>query len=358
MKILYIMSSYNLYGGTPKKTLDLMKHFRSNSVLYIYHDSYSEFKHEFEATGASIYEGFYGRNVFKHVKHLLKIIDEEKIDIVQTQFSMGETFGYFLKKFRPNIKLVVAFVTPFKPTYFKSKLLPIFYKNVDVFVYITNYVKKAKENQFPVLKRKVGKMIFNGTERRIDNGEVTVSLKKNSLFDIAGLSDWKNIQILIEALHIIVNVKNRKDVYLYVAGDGPMRESLEKLIDSYQLKNHVFLLGYQSNVGKLLNDCDVFVHSAYAEGFGIVIPEAMLAKKPIIVSNAGALPELIMHEESGLIVDPFKAEEWSNAILRIIDDSVLSEKLALNAVKRAKQEFTKDVYVKNYETVYRELVVL
>lgn len=350
------MSSYNLYGGTPKKTLDLMKHFEKQSALYVYHDDFSELKSQFEATGGNIYEGFYGRNLFSHLKKLLSIIDEENINIVQTQFSMGETLGFLIKIFRPKVKLIVAFVASLKPSNLKGFIVYQFYKKVDYFIYISKYVKTEKIRQFTFLKKKNGKIIYNGTEERIDNGKSVIKLNGFAIFDIAGLIHLKNIQILIEALNIIINKKQRKDVYLYVAGDGRMREELETLIDKYNLQKHIFLLGYQSNVGKLLNNCDVFVHPAYAEGFGIVIPEAMLAEKPIIVSNAGALPELIENEVSGLVVEPHNAEQWANAILRIIENPQLAKKLAHNGKERAKKEFSKEKYVLNYEKLYKELL--
>lgn len=357
MKVLYIMSSYNLYGGTPKKTLDLMKHFREHSVLYVYHDAFSELKPQFEGTGGSVYEGFYGRNIFLHLKKLLSIIDKENINIVQTQFSMGETLGFLIKLIRPKVKLVVAFVGPFKPSSLKSFLITVYYRKVDSFVYISDYVKNEKNKQFSILKKKKGKIIFNGTEKRLDNGNEVAVMKRFSILDIAYLVDWKNIQILIEALNIIINTKQRKDVYLYVAGDGPMRKELETLIEKCNLQQHIFLLGYQSNVGRLLNNCDLFVHPSYAEGFGIVIPEAMLAEKPIIVSNAGALPELIENEVSGLVVEPHNAEQWADAILRIIDNPQLAEKLAHNGKERAVKKFSKEKYTINYEKLYKELLV-
>ena len=82
----------------------------------------------------------------------------------------------------------------------------------------------------------------------------------------------------------------------------------------------------------------------------------MLAEKPIIVSNAGALPELIINEESGLVVEPHNAEQWSDAILRVIDNPKLAKELASNGKKRAQKEFTKEIYTMNYENLYKELM--
>ena len=350
------MSNYSLFGGTPKKTLDLMNYFKENSSIYVYEGSFSENKNRFEESGGNVYEGVYGWNLFRHLSSLLKIIDEEKIDIVQTQFFFGEVLGYLIKLLRPKIKLIIAFVGPFKPDKFKSFISKLIYRKTNHFVYITRYVKNEKIQQFRILKRKNGSIIYNGSAVRMDSREYSPEMKTVSVLDIAGLVDWKNIQILIKAFNIIVNQYKMTDYYLYVAGDGPYRSELGKMIDEYKLQDSVFLLGYQKNVGSLLNSCDIFVHPSYAEGFGIVVPEAMLAQKPIIVSNAGALPELIENEKTGLIVEPHNPKDWANAIIQLAENPEFALQLAKNAEKNASERFSYNKFCGEYEKLYNILL--
>lgn len=355
MKILYILSVYNIYGGTPKKTLDLIKFGQNDNFLYMYESGYNQFRYLFEEAGVDITEGYYGRNLFKHVKMLLKIIDENNIQIVQTQFTMGEVLGYMIKLLRPNVKLINAFVTPFEPKGIKKQITSFIYRQVDAFVFITEYVKKEKIKQYPILDLKYSKIIFNGTEERKQTEDNYPDFQYPALLDVAGLIDWKNIGILIDAMDILVNSK-KQEVYLYIAGDGPERQTLEEKIEKARLEKYVILLGYQKNIGALLNNSDIYVHPAYAEGFGIAVSEAMMAEKPIIVSNAGALPELIINNESGLVVDSHKADQWANAILNLINNHQMSEKLANGAKSRAKEFFSIERYVKNYQDLYNSLL--
>jgi glycosyltransferase involved in cell wall biosynthesis len=357
LNILYILADLNIFGGTPKKTLDIIKYSNMNrSIVYTYKDKYKDYIFNFEDAGAVVYQGIYGRNIFKHIIKLISIMDNEHIQIVQTQFTMGEFLGFLIKIFRPNIKIICAFVTPLKTTLVKSILSRIYYKYFDYFVYVSKYVKKEKQSQLNVLTKKNGKVIYNGTDLITDEGGKFIKMKKYSLLDVAGLLEWKNIQILIEALNILVNQKNLKNIHLYIAGDGPYRPKLEMLIGKYDLYKYVFLMGYQSNIGKLLKGCDVFVHPAYAEGFGIAVVEAMMAEKPIIISNAGALPELIEHKISGLVVDPYNAEQWVDAIEQIIDNEVLTAQLVKNAKERAHTLFSVEKFVYNYQNLYKSLL--
>ena len=354
---LFIISSYNIYGGTPKKTLDLLNHFKEDCSMYSYSDQYSEHKHLFTETGAHIYEGNFRRNIYLHIKSLLHIIDTRNINIIQAQFTMGEVLCYIIKKMRPHIRIVIAFVGPFKPSILKKIMVSYIYRKMDAFVFISNYVKLEKCCQFPHLNKKLTKIIFNGTKPKQETSESFPTLHNTAILDTAGLVDWKNINILIEAMNIIINIRKHKNIFLYVAGDGPDRESLNLKISEYHLENNINLLGYQKNIVGLLNKCDIFVHPAYKEGFGIAVIEAMMAGKPTIVANAGALPELVEDQESGLIVEPFDANQWADSIIQLSQDKEKANLLSENAKTRAHNKFSTEKFIQNYDDFYHEILL-
>ena len=356
MNILYIISVYNIYGGTPKKTLDLIKHSQNNCFMYLYEDGFNEFKYLFEDAGAIITEGYFGRNVFKHVMKLLKLIDKHQIQLIQTQFTMGEILGTVVKILRPKVKLIVTFESSLTPSFLKKQILRFLYNKVDVFVFISRYVKQYKEDQFHLLANKYSEVIYNGAELRKNTKEPYPTIKSIGLLDVASLIELKNMGTLISAIDIIIHKKKYINLFLYIVGEGPQRANLERIIRTHSLENNIMLIGHQSNIGALLYDCDIFVHPSYAEGFGLAVAEAMLAGKPIIVANAGALPELIENERTGLVVDPFNAQAWSDAIIKLIENKELSKELGINAKKKAAAEFSIKKYVNNYIQLYNELI--
>ena len=355
-KVLYIMSSYNIYGGTPKKTLDLVRYFKSDAIIYVYTNNYSEFKNEYDKTGAKVVEGFYGQNLFKHCLKLHRIIRGNRIQLIHTQFTFGEIIGYFVKIFNPKTHLVIAFVGALEPPKKYRWLLNYIYKRIKNVIYISNFVKQEKEKQFPALVNKNHEVIYNGTEKR--KGEKYNFEKRQgySILAVCSLIELKNLEVVIEAMNILVHQIGRKNIFFYVAGDGIHKQRLMQLIEDFNLKEHIVLLGNQTNVGGLLNASDLFVHPSYKEGFGIAVAEAMFARKPIIVSNAGALPELIEHEKTGLIVDPFDANAWAEAILRLEEDKELATTLSENAYYRADKDFSVQRFAKNYEDFYKSLI--
>ena len=97
------------------------------------------------------------------------------------------------------------------------------------------------------------------------------------------------------------------------------------------------------------------VPSTWAEPFGIVALEAMAMAKPIIASRIGGLPDIIVDEESGLLVRPDDAEALSAAMQRLIADPALRQKLGDAAHTRVEQ-FKASVVVPRYEAIYAELL--
>jgi glycosyltransferase involved in cell wall biosynthesis len=333
-----------------------MKYFKDNAALYLYDNSYSEFKPFFEQTGAPIFEGPYGRNLFLHVRHILKIIDRENVGILQTHFTMGEILGYLAKMKRPDKRLIITFQSGLPPSTSKKLLLNHVYKRVDTFVYISNYVRREKTKQFPLLNKKRGLIIMNAANQKPDTGEILPPLLHPCIFTISGLIKIKNIDILVEAVRIL---KERdRPIFMYVAGDGPDRSRIERKIARYHLQANVFLLGYQKNIGGLLNQADIYVHPAYAEGFGIAVVEAMLAGKPIIVSQAGALPELIDNKKTGLVVDAYNASQWASAISYLLDNEGEAYHMAASARLRAETDFSTERFLKDYHDLYLSLYKL
>lgn len=355
MRVLFLSSSYNVFGGTPKKTLSLMNYFGKDSALYVWTNNYTEFKYDFIKTGGKVYEGLFGRNFINHIRALLHIIDDNGINVVHCYFAMGEILGFLVKLFRRNVKVIISFENALNPKGVRRILLSFIYGKIDGFIYISEYVKSQKTNHFKKLKRKPYGVIYNGTEERKPE-TATNRLQDISLLDVAGLNKLKNLKVVIVALDILINQWNRKEVYFYVAGEGPERTNLEKLIRDLKLNDHVFLLGNRNDVGSLLFSSDIFVHPSHIEGFGIAVVEAMLAGKPIIVSNAGALPELIVDKESGLVIDPFDPRAWAEAIIQILDNKEYADFLAKNARSRAESIFSFEQFAKNSQSFYNQVL--
>jgi len=357
MNILYLIATPNIFGGTPKKLLDMVKHSHNQCVVYFWADAYKDKQELFRRAGATTYTGAYGRNIFKHISLIAKIIDKHSITIVQTQFSFGEVLGFFTKVIRPQIKLLITFEGPFSPPFLKRLILKTLYKRVDTFIYISEYVRREKLAAFPALKNRPGRVIYNGTSLLPHSTNAAKVTDQFKILAVSGLNAIKNIETLIRAVGIIVHDLDYPKIELTVIGDGPERVNLEHLIADLKLKEYVILLGYREDVGDFLQQCNLFTHPSVAEGFGLVVSEAMLAGLPIIAAKAGALPELIVDGESGMIVEPLDAQAWAVASMKCIKEPAFAAIIAANGKNRALNMFSVERFVSDYEAIFKDVLL-
>lgn len=354
--ILYILSSYNRFSGTPKKTLDLLKHSENNSFLYVYSNAYNEdFKEDYLEACTKVYEGNFKRNILKHIKKLLIIIDENQVEIIQTQFFFGELLAGIVKLLRPKVKVIVTFEGSMSEGFVKRTIQKIIYKNIHTFIYISNYVKNEKEKIFSLLKTANASVVYNGTNKlSVDENKKDNPVKTFNLLSVSSLIPIKNIHVLIEMMQLLI-LGHHKDIHLYIAGNGAQKKELQDAVKEKNLDEFVHFLGRQKKIGNLLENSDVLVHPCYIEGFGLSVVEAMMAEKPVIASNSGALPEIINHKKTGLLVNPFSAEDWGNAVLELKKNKELANEIAKKGREKAEREFSIKNFVENYNLLYQNI---
>jgi len=171
---------------------------------------------------------------------------------------------------------------------------------------------------------------------------------------VARLDSIKNHKTLFFAFKEIV--KNYPQVKLIIVGDGPLREELKE--KSYQLgiKNKVIFMGERDNVPEILKTFDIFVLPSLNEGMSNTILEAMATGIPVIASNVGGNPELVIDGETGFLFPTNDVESLVQKIKTYILYPELEQKHGYNARKRVEEKFSLDQMVRRYEELYVELV--
>lgn len=119
-----------------------------------------------------------------------------------------------------------------------------------------------------------------------------------------------------------------------IIGEGPERAALQDAILAAKLEDKVSLLGAQPDVKKYLHEADIFVmpcvldESGDRDGIPTTLMEAMAMQVPVISTNVSGIPELVRHEQTGLLTPPEDAEALTHAICRLIVDEKLRQELA------------------------------
>lgn len=165
---------------------------------------------------------------------------------------------------------------------------------------------------------------------------------------IGSLYPTKGSKYLVEAANII----KEKSIRFVLIGEGGERKKIEELIKNHNLIEKFTLIKPTYKDYKYLKAFDIFVLPSVKEGFPWTIIEAMTGKLPVIVTRVGAVPEIIENNKDGVIIEPGNSEELAKAILRLIEDKNLREKLAIEARKTVEKKFTLEKMIKEFERLF------
>lgn len=132
--------------------------------------------------------------------------------------------------------------------------------------------------------------------------------------------------------------------------------SLRELVEEAGLNDRVVFTGHVEQVLSLMTAVDVVVHSSIEpEPFGLVITEAMAAGAAVIAARLGAPIEIVTHGETGLLVDPTDEQEFSAALVQVIQDSRKRRALAEAGHAVAKQRYSPESFARKIEAVYSNI---
>lgn len=180
-----------------------------------------------------------------------------------------------------------------------------------------------------------------------------IKIKDSPLIGAVGrLTEQKGFDYLLEAFARVRD--NVKEAHLVIAGDGERRHALESKAQSLNIADAVHFLGWRDDVPSIMIDLDVLIVPSLWEGFGLVTLEAMALSKPIIASKVSALPEIISHDETGLLVSPADSAALADSILNLLRDPLKAKTMGQRGRARLEKEFTVQRMARQHVTVYKE----
>lgn len=227
----------------------------------------------------------------------------------------------------------------------------IFYKFVDAFIAVSHERRDQMLHGLGVGDRPIS-VVHWGVDVdsvvAINQDEARTQLKVKgspSILSVGHLGPIKGHDDSIEAFSHVVRVY--PDAYLYIAGDGSEGDfkRLQKLIATHSLSHAVTLLGQVSDVAARFDACDIFLQPSREEAFGLVFIEAGIHGKPVVATRIGGIPEIVVDQETGLLVDIASPEALAEAIMRLCNDAELRNEMGLAGARRVSEHFTQTAKV-------------
>ncbi|MDM5200554.1 glycosyltransferase family 4 protein [Fictibacillus enclensis] len=307
------------------------------------------------------------QNVWRMQKYewMLKCVDISKYDIIHAQDRFTANVMHQLNKdyqkpllftphgFMTHTRLKFNLIE--KGSVEEAYFLAIDRKAVQSSTHVINLCEYFRPllNGLGAEERKMT-TVYTGIDFGIDPPEKSKNTSGKTIITcISRLRPRKGHKYLFEALSLIRN--KLENVEIWIVGEGSMREELERQCQDLQLEN-VHFLGKRKDIPKILKRSDIFVLPTTSDTLPISVIEAMFARKAIITTNCGGIPEIIQDKHSGLIAEPGNPQQLAEKLTILLDDSILRNSLAQNAKCFAEQHLTIASMTRKIEEVYQSFL--
>jgi len=150
-------------------------------------------------------------------------------------------------------------------------------------------------------------------------------------------------------------LRHGEKVFILILGEGELRSDLETLSAELGIAEAIRFLGWRSDVASVIDACDIFCLPSLNEGMGKAIVEAMAMGKPVIASDVGGIPDLVIPGENGILVPPGDSNALAKAILNLRDHPEARVKMGEQGREKA-LEFGVESMLHKMDSLYAGLL--
>ncbi|MFA7556100.1 MAG: glycosyltransferase family 4 protein [Spongiibacteraceae bacterium] len=291
------------------------------------------------------------------IKAIRALIKEHDFDIIHCHQYTPYTYGWFGALFTGKPVIFTEhgrFYPDFSST--KRKLInPVLQLGTAAITAISAATKDAlvKFENFSASKIQV---IYNGiADSALEpptglKTELDIHPDDIVLGTISRLDPIKNQTMMIKAFKQALASNDK--LKLLIVGDGPSKAELHQLCAELALSEQVIFTGFQPNPQAYLAIMDIFLLPSLSEGTSMTLLEAMCFIKPSIATAVGGTPEILAHEQTGLLTDNDNEAQLSQAINTLADDKALRDNYGAQARAAYQQRFTLHAMSAAYEALY------
>jgi len=166
-------------------------------------------------------------------------------------------------------------------------------------------------------------------------------------------SNFRPLKRVDDCIRIFRKIKDNIPAKLLLIGDGPERSKVEYLAKDLGVHGDITFYGEQESIVEILSVGDLFLMPSQSESFGLSALEAMACGMPVISSNAGGLPELNLHGETGYIAEVGDVNKMADYALKLLADDRIYKIFSENAYNRASNLFSAERVIPQYENYYK-----
>lgn len=196
----------------------------------------------------------------------------------------------------------------------------VIYRKFDKVFCCSNSVRDTYKQKYPI-SGTTAQTFYNiaDSERicSLAEEEIAIKMQEASIVTVGRLSQEKGQKSIPTTVRLLLDAGH--SVHWYLVGEGPMRKTLEKEIEKYQVSEHVILLGAQRNPYPYVKKAKIYVQTSLSEGWCLTTQEAKILCKPIVTTNLPVMKEQFINGTNGIITKDKSPQSLFEGIQYLLD---------------------------------------
>lgn len=296
---------------------------------------------------------------------MAEVIDREQLDILHVHYAMPHAISAILARdiAKQDVKIVTTLhgtditVLGFDKTF--KKMITYGIEQSDAVTAVSKdlverTIHDLKVNKdIEVIYNFINEEVYFKKDRQFLKTHYNIKKDEKVLIHISNFRKVKRIPDIVRTFY---KIRKQIKAKLMLVGDGPEFQTVFELVNDMNLKDDVLFLGRQKNISDLLSISDLMLLMSEQESFGLVLLEAAACEVPSIGTNIGGIPEVIVHDETGYLVELGDVDAAATYALQLLTDEQKLKSFSSASIKRANQVFHSRRIVQQYIALYKRLL--
>jgi len=305
---------------------------------------------------------------------LIKLFKNNKYDIVHTHTTKTGILGRLAARF-VKVSVIICGLHGSAFGAFNSRLLNWALISLekytsgftDAYISVSNMLSERYKKEGIGVNSKYYTVLsgidlknFYNIKSKVDKNIIARELKFDShafiVGNVARLEAVKGHRYLVDAFKLVKEKRKDIKLVLLIVGEGEERERLTKYAQRIGLGENIIFTGYRKDIEKIMGIMDMMVLTSLREGLPRVLVQAAAVGLPSVAFNVDGVPEIVKDGMNGFLVEPKNVNEFSERILRYIDDPNLIKVHGENGQNFVNGKWSIEEMVSRIENIYQELI--
>jgi glycosyltransferase involved in cell wall biosynthesis len=232
--------------------------------------------------------------------------------------------------------------------FYKQRIAERCFNGAAAILPICKYLEPIVKDHYP---KKSVEVLYGGIDSSKWYPVEEMNLKHPCVGLLQGAWIWGKTK---EILTLIKVIEAMPGITFYWAGDGPYRQKITDVLGKYDNFKWLGALEYPDKVRQYLATLDVYALASGIDMSPLTLQEAQLMRKPVVATNAGGIPELMIDKETGFLVEKGDHEDWIKKLTLLINDKKLAEKMGSSGRKFVEDNFSWERMAKRFLKIVQE----